>query len=87
MMKKFLGAALCLALLSLLGCISPYQHHLMRKHAEAVDFALDAAREDHCLNFEANKAVTASKQAVAFGETPKTYATPKHLSMCERVGR
>lgn len=86
-MMKLLGAALCLALFFLVGCASPYQRHLMIKHAEAVDFALDAAKENHCVNFERNKAITASADAVAYGEKPSNYAKPKHLSECEYVGK
>lgn len=76
-----------LVLLGGQGCASPYQAHLMRRHVEAVDFALDAARENQCYTSEGNKAVVASKQAVAFGGTPKDYANPSHLSECEYLGR
>lgn len=87
-MKKLLGGVLFLALFVVpVGCASPYQQHLMRRHVEATDFALDAARENQCLSREGNKAVVASSQAVAFGGTPKDYANPKHLSGCEYLGR
>lgn len=76
-----------LVLLGGQGCVSPYQAHLMRRHVEAVDFALDAARENQCLSREGNKAIVASKQATAFGGEPVKYANPNHLSECEYLGR
>lgn len=88
MAKNKLGAALGLVLLLLLvGCASPYQRYLIERHMESVDFTISAARENQCYTSEGNKAVVASKQAVAFGGTPKDYADPKHLSRCEHLGR
>ena len=87
-MMKILGAALGLVLFLLLGgCASPYQQYLIGRHMESVDFAISAARENQCYTSEGNKAVVASKQAVAFGGMPKDYANPKHLSGCEYLGR
>lgn len=76
-----------LVLLGGQGCASPYQQYLIERHMESVDFTIGAARENHCLTREGNKAVVASKQAVAFGGTPKDYANPSHLSRCEYLGR
>ena len=89
MMKKLLGAALCLALFWTTGCVSLAARKMEIIHLQNARNAAEHNARMRCLEEAKAKAYTASDQSQpephGFGGRARDYATPTHLDYCTNI--